>query len=212
MNVFPIHPVFGPIMKSLSFLTAAWLAGVAIAPAIDYKNDVLPIMKEHCWKCHSNEEEVKGNLALDDLDEVRDYQVGPFNIIRPGKPAESSFLEKMLLAKDHDDFMPRNGDPLPKEKLDIIEQWIARGAVIDAKNPSEKEKAFLATGAAMPAEDEKLKIHPWTNTEGKTIEARFARIVDGAVTIVLKDGRSFNVPLDKLAPESRALAEKLAAK
>lgn len=189
---------------------ASW-SGLALAAAVDYKNDVLPIMKEHCWKCHSNEEEVKGNLALDDLEEMRDHQVGPFNIIRPGKPAESSFLEKMLLAKDHDDFMPRNGDPLPKAQLDLIEQWIAKGAVIDAKNPTEKEKAFLATGTAMPAEDEKLKFHTWTNTEGRAIEARFVRVVDGAVTIVLKDGRTFNVPLDKLAPESRALAEKLAS-
>ena len=53
--------------------------------AIDYKTDVLPIMKAHCWKCHSNGEDVKGNLALDDLDEMRDFQVGKFNIIQPGK-------------------------------------------------------------------------------------------------------------------------------
>ncbi|MBL9154430.1 MAG: hypothetical protein JNK37_18210 [Verrucomicrobiales bacterium] len=198
-------------MKTPFALCLVTLSGLSLAAAVDYKNDVLPIMKEHCWKCHSNEEEVKGNLALDDLDEMRDYQVGPFNIIRPGKPAESSFLEKMLLEKDHDDFMPRNGDPLPKAQLDIIEQWIAKGAVIDAKNPSDKEKAFLATGAAAPAEDEKLKFHSWTNTEGKAIEARFDRVVDGAVSIVMKDGRRFSVPLDKLSPDSRALAEKLAA-
>lgn len=198
-------------MKTPFALCLVTLSGLSLAAAVDYKNDVLPIMKEHCWKCHSNEEEVKGNLALDDLDEMRDYQVGPFNIIRPGKPAESSFLEKMLLEKDHDDFMPRNGEPLPKAQLDIIEQWIAKGAVIDAKNPSDKEKAFLATGAAAPAEDEKLKFHSWTNTEGKAIEARFDRVVDGAVSIVMKDGRRFSVPLDKLSPESRALAEKLAA-
>lgn len=198
-------------MKTPFALCLVTLSGLSLAAAVDYKNDVLPIMKEHCWKCHSNEEEVKGNLALDDLDEMRDYQVGPFNIIRPGKPAESSFLEKMLLEKDHDDFMPRNGEPLPKAQLDIIEQWIAKGAVIDAKNPSDKEKAFLATGAAAPAEDEKLKFHSWTNTEGRAIEARFDRVVDGAVSIVMKDGRRFSVPLDKLSPESRALAEKLAA-
>ncbi|NRB76202.1 MAG: hypothetical protein HRU46_17725, partial [Verrucomicrobiales bacterium] len=49
--------------------------------AVDYVSDVLPIMKEHCWKCHSNENQVKGNLALDDFEEVRDYQIGKFNII-----------------------------------------------------------------------------------------------------------------------------------
>ena len=35
------------------------------ADAVDYPTEVLPIMKEHCWDCHSNETEVKGNVALD---------------------------------------------------------------------------------------------------------------------------------------------------
>ena len=57
------------------------VAGLASAGAVDYAKDVLPIMKAHCWNCHSNEKDVKGNLALDDFDEVRDYQIGPYNII-----------------------------------------------------------------------------------------------------------------------------------
>lgn len=178
--------------------------------AVDYVTDVLPIMKEHCWDCHSNEESVKGNLALDDVEEVRDYQVGTYNIIRPGNPEESSFLEKMKLPSGHTDFMPRKGQPLPAEQLAIIEKWIAAGAVIDAKKPSEKEKAFLATGESVPMEDEKLKFHAWTNTSGTAIEARFVRLTGDAVTVVMKDGKSYNVPLEKLSADSQILAKKLA--
>ncbi len=206
------HRIPLPAMKLLAIVTPlVSLAGLSTVGAVDYKNDVLPIMKEHCWKCHSNEKEVKGNLALDDLDEVRDYQIGQFNIIRPGKPAESSFLEKMLLDKGDEDFMPRSGAPLPKEQLAIIEKWITEGALIDAKNLSDKEKTMLASGVVKPAEDEKLKFHQWKNAAGTVIEARFTRLVDGQVGIVMKDGRSFNVPLANLSPESRALAERLSA-
>ena len=197
--------------------TKIWLIALAIGMAsssslmaVDYVTDVLPIMKEHCWDCHSNEESVKGNLALDDVEEVRDYQVGTYNIIRPGNPEESSFLEKMKLPSGHTDFMPRKGQPLPAEQLAIIEKWIAAGAVIDAKKPSDKEKAFLATGESVAMEDEKLKFHSWTNTTGTVIEARFVRLTGDAVTVVMKDGKSYNVPLAKLSAESQTLAKKLA--
>ena len=104
--------------KFLPITFAVVLISANIASAIDYKKDVLPIMKEHCWKCHSNENSVKGNLALDDLDEMRDYQVGKFNIIRPGNAAESSFSgDKLKLPKGDSDFMPRKAEPLPKKEI-----------------------------------------------------------------------------------------------
>ena len=31
------------------------------AEVVDYAKGVLPIMKEHCWDCHSNEKSVKGS-------------------------------------------------------------------------------------------------------------------------------------------------------
>ena len=195
---------------SLCFTSVVCLAtGLASAGAVDYAKDVLPIMKAHCWNCHSNEKDVKGNLALDDFDEVRDYQIGPYNIIRPGNPDESSFLEKMKLPTGDSDFMPRKGDPLPAKAWAIHEQWIAEGAIVDATKPTEKEKAFLEKGKAMPAEDEKQKFHHWTNRGGATIEARFVRLVDGAVTVVMKNGKSYNVPIDTLSAESQALARRL---
>jgi hypothetical protein len=52
----------------IRFLPALFLILPALGDAAevaDYKKTVLPIMKEHCWDCHSNEKEVKGNLALD---------------------------------------------------------------------------------------------------------------------------------------------------
>lgn len=190
------------------------------ASAIDYKTDVLPIMKERCWKCHSNEEEVKGSLALDDLDEMRESQISKFNIIRPGNPDESTFLEFMKLAPGDSDFMPRKGEPLPKKEIEIIEKWIAEGAIVDAENLGEKEITYLkdsgkevpAAAAAKAKAGPDMTFYNWTNTDGKTIEARFMGLTNDAVKILMKNGQSYNYPLTKLTEDSLAQAKKLGAK
>ncbi|MAB76857.1 MAG: hypothetical protein CMO47_10430 [Verrucomicrobiales bacterium] len=45
----------------IPFLLASFLVAIRVQ-AVDYVEDVLPIMQEHCWRCHSNENQVKGNL------------------------------------------------------------------------------------------------------------------------------------------------------
>ncbi|MEC8825300.1 MAG: c-type cytochrome domain-containing protein [Verrucomicrobiota bacterium] len=178
--------------------------------AVDYVSDVLPIMKEHCWKCHSNENQVKGNLALDDLEEVRDYQIGKFNIIRPGNPEESNFLEVMKLDASHSDFMPRKADPVPDREIAVIESWIKSGAVIDAKNPVEEEKEWLVGGASSDGEMPENVYLNWTSSDGKSIEARFHSLSGDSVKIVMKDGRSFTIPFSRLDALSIEQARKLA--
>ena len=179
------------------------------AAAIDFVNDIQPIMEEHCWRCHSYEKDVKGNLAFDDLTELEEWNIGEFNIIRRGNPKESSFLGTMKLDPSSPDFMPRKGRPLPKSQLDLIEKWIKEGAVIDAEEMSDGEKAYLAGKSPESKPDSRQEYLEWTNTEGKTIEARFQRMAGDKVTLLMKNGTSYNYPLDNLSPESQAQAKKL---
>lgn len=200
-----------PVLMKLHFraLLVALVLPVS-TEAVDYVSDVLPIMKEHCWKCHSNENQVKGNLALDDLEEVRDYQIGKFNIIRPGNPEESNFLEVMKLDASHSDFMPRKADPVPDREIAVIESWIKSGAVIDAKNPVEEEKEWLVGGASSDGEMPENAYLNWTSSDGKSIEARFHSLSGDSVKIVMKDGRSFTIPFSRLDALSIEQARKLA--
>lgn len=200
-----------PVLMKLHFraLLVALVLPVS-TEAVDYVSDVLPIMKEHCWKCHSNENQVKGNLALDDLEEVRDYQIGKFNIIRPGNPEESNFLEVMKLDASHSDFMPRKADPVPDREIAVIESWIKSGAVIDAKNPVEEEKEWLVGGASSDGEMPENAYLNWTSSDGKSIEARFHSLSGDSVKIVMKDGRSFTIPFSRLDASSIDQAKKLA--
>ena len=178
---------------------------------IDYRSDILPLMKEHCWECHSNEKKVKGSLALDDLEEVRESQIGTYNLIRPGNAEESNFVERLLLDSGDTDFMPRKAEKLSEKEIELIRKWIDQGAVIDAEKPTEKEQDWVkkATGggdSAMPAAPEFLT---WTNQAGKTIEAAFVSGTADAVKIKMRNGKQFEIPLNSLSKESAALAAEL---
>ncbi|MBP82789.1 MAG: hypothetical protein CMO61_02970 [Verrucomicrobiales bacterium] len=192
----------------MPLLLASFLLSTQVQ-ALDYVEDVLPIMREHCWKCHSNENQVKGSLALDDIDEVRDYQIGKYNIIRPGNPEGSNFLEVLKLDSSHSDFMPRKGESLPERQITVIENWIKLGAVVDSENPAEDEKEWLSdtptTGVALLQ-----KYVTWTSSDGKAVEARFHSLSGEAVKIVMKDGRSFTIPFSRLDSDSVEQAKKLA--
>lgn len=191
---------------------------LAISPlrsnAVDYLTEVLPIMKEHCWDCHSNETEVKGNVALDP--DVLFDQIGKYNIIRPGNAAESGFVERLKLDETHNDFMPRKGKPLPKREIEKIEAWIQAGAIVDAKKPTEdetKRMAEMKTTAPAPAESQTSApgFHSWTNLEGRVIEAKLLGLEGDSAKLLLKNGKSYVVPLSSLNEESVAQAKRLAA-
>lgn len=178
--------------------------------AVDYQKDILPIVKEHCWKCHSNEEKVEGGLAFDDLEALSKSQIGEHSLIRPGDPAKSDFFERLKLDSEEEDFMPKKGEALRSRELSVIEQWIKEGALIDAENPTEAELARADSVKMANAKAGGEVYFQWTNLEGRAIEARFAGIEGEAVKIVMKNGRGFVVPLKTLNEESVALAKKLA--
>jgi len=179
------------------------------APGIDYQNDILPIMKEHCWNCHSEEKEVKGDLALDDLKKLARSHISERGSIRPGDPGASDFLARLKLGEGDDEFMPKRGAALSYGDIGKIEAWIKEGAIIDAGKPSEAELARTKGAAEDKSPADRDAFLSWTNPQGKTIEAKFVGLQGEAVKIVGRDGRAYTVPLDKLSAESAAMARKL---
>ena len=173
--------------------------------ALDYESDILPVMKEHCFKCHSEKEgKVKGNLALDDIEDLRDYQRTKFSRIRPGNPGESPFLHVLKLGEGDEDFMPRNGSALPAAEIALIEKWILEGAAFKSEVA---KKGADGKGNSTMVSKENLD---WKNREGKAIKARFVRLNGDSVLLLLENGKSYAYPLAKLSDESQAQAKKMA--
>ena len=125
----------------------------ADTPKVNFEEHVLPIFRQHCLKCH-NANDAKGGLAIDSYAALMEGG-GSGEIVYDGD-AEGSRLYQVMT---HDDtpVMPPNQDPLPKEKLDVIKNWIMGGLLESSSSRAKKKKgpslSFTALDAgAKPAE------------------------------------------------------------
>lgn len=175
------------------------------AAAVDFKKDIQPILEKNCYECHSEKNKKrKGGFVFDELEtfklDIADNDVAQ---IRPGKPAESHFLE-VIVNPNHDRHMPPD-DQLSSGDIKKITEWITEGASFE-KNDGTKPMVVAAPKKDLPP------IMSWTNLEGKTIRAGFVRL-DGE-NVVLRmpaNGAEVPYPLAKLSPESVKQAQESGA-
>ncbi|TWU25365.1 Planctomycete cytochrome C [Novipirellula galeiformis] len=107
------------LLMILSFTFSSYLL------AVDFTNDIEPILQEHCLDCHG-EDEPSGQLRLDRLaNMLRGGNSGEAAVV-PGDPA-ASFLVKLIKHQESGLEMPPD-DSLSAEQIKHIERWIADGA------------------------------------------------------------------------------------
>ena len=107
-----------------------------------FERDVRPILKEFCLDCHGGNDAPKGKLDL----RLKRFaqqggQSGP--AIVAGKPEESYLLDRLKDAE-----MPPGEKKVPREKIAVIERWIAQGAATLRPEPER-----LAPGVEISPED-----------------------------------------------------------
>lgn len=118
----------------VTWLLAEPPAAHAAAPVpgkpISFTADVAPILKENCFACHDAKKR-KGKLDMTTMEALGKGGTKEINPIVPGKP-EDSLLVDLITTKNKNRMPPiESGDALPKEKIDIIQQWIKEGAKLD---------------------------------------------------------------------------------
>jgi WD40 repeat protein len=97
---------------------------------ISYFRDIRPIFNSDCNACHKPEKN-KGELDMTTFSAL--LKGGKHGqAIVAGDPSKSKLVE-MISGSDPD--MPKDGDPLKKEQVSLIEQWIKQGAVDDTPAP-----------------------------------------------------------------------------
>ena len=92
-----------------------------------FAKEVRPILKEHCYKCHSHAAgKNKGGLVVDSVAGIlAGGDNGP--AVVPGEAAKS-LLIKAVRQSDADTKMPPKGEPLSAMQIAAIEKWVALGA------------------------------------------------------------------------------------
>jgi len=93
--------------------------------AVDFDRDIRPLLKEHCVSCHGALKQ-KGELRLDaGVLIARGGRHG--SAVVAGRSGESRLMRR-LLAADPEERMPKEGPPLPRDKIETLRRWIDAGA------------------------------------------------------------------------------------
>jgi len=105
---------------------------VSSAPAREFTADevafftdkVEPILQRRCYRCHSTDKKMKGDLALNTREEIlTGGYAGPGAV--PGKPAESMIFKSLNAPPDSlVPQMPPRGGKLPDAEIELIRKWI----------------------------------------------------------------------------------------
>lgn len=117
--------------------------GIAAAPT--WEDDIRPIFKSRCFKCHG-EDEQKSDLSLHTLGAaLKGGSSG--EVLKKGRP-NSSLLVQSIEHADGVEKMPPKALKMPEEEIELIRQWILAGMPAGAGNMPQAARLVFA---AVPA-------------------------------------------------------------
>ena len=101
---------------------------------VDFKTQIRPIIEARCSSCHyygRGTEEGYREVGFDQ-GTLGDLRKGgrntATNIVVPGKPCSSAYVQKIRGTFSTGARMPKNNPPLSREEIQLIMDWIAEGA------------------------------------------------------------------------------------
>jgi WD40 repeat protein len=169
-------------------------------------------LKENCFACHDAKKR-KGKFDMSTYESFRKGGGGDEPIVA-GKPDESPLLDR-LTATDKSRMPPKEaGEALPKEKVAVIEKWIAEGANLDAgltaksdilrelrirwtppAPPASYPFAVTITALAFTPDNQKLvvggqhELTVWDVAQGKLDKRVYTRMERAYAMVFLPDGK-----------------------
>ncbi len=200
--------------KPISFLPFVGMALLSSSEAVDYQEEIRPILNKKCFKCHTGPR-AKGGLRMDSPADFSRRIGGDKPAIIPGDPGKSLLSVKAGLPATDGDAMPpppareRGAEGLTAAELALVRQWIAEGAKFEEGESAPAAPAPSVTEAPSSTGEMKPEFHTWTNSGGGALKAAFVSF-DGTNVILRKeDGVEFPYALANLSAESQALAKQL---
>ncbi len=138
--VLNVAKPFGCSIRCLLAAGFIWFVP-AIATAgepVDFVTEVLPIIQQHCIRCHSPGID-KGDVSLATAEDLLDN-----DYIVPGESDASPLVDLIVATEGGLPEMPQQSKPLPEREVQTIRDWIDQGAswpddvVIHEKSKADK--------------------------------------------------------------------------
>jgi dipeptidyl aminopeptidase/acylaminoacyl peptidase len=102
---------------------------------VSFMREIAPIMVENCIACHNPRKSESKYVMTTFAQLAKGGQQGEGITLEPGEADESRLVE--LVRLDGQPRMPYKQDPLPKEKIALLERWVNEGAKYDGNSPGE---------------------------------------------------------------------------
>jgi mono/diheme cytochrome c family protein len=148
---FPmLHKVFSPLA---GLFLASWT--VAAEPvAVNFEEHIKPIFREHCLKCHG-EDEQKADLSLQTQASALKGGSGGAGVVA-GRSGQSLIFQ-VITDPDDDNRMPPKKPMISQAQIALIQKWIDSGlreTSASASMVAERDLSFkpLANAGAKPSE------------------------------------------------------------
>jgi hypothetical protein len=164
----PLRPFFflsfqgREMVERILAVVVAWSLGVGAVSAaepVDFAAQIEPILVERCAKCHG-EAKAQAKLRLDSVAALQERIGAKPQLVVAGKPDESVLYQRLVLPTDNPKRMPKGGDPLPKEQIELIAEWIKQGAKFGATTAAATVAATPATSEANKAQEKTQESKP----------------------------------------------------
>jgi hypothetical protein len=146
--------------RAVLLLMGALIAAPAAAAEVDFAHDVLPLLKQHCAKCHTNGT-YKASLSLDTREALLEA-----GVVEPGDHAASHLIDRVT-SEDPEVQMPPEGPRLTAAEVDVLRRWI------DAGLPWEEGFSFRASDYQAPLKPRRPELPP----TGQGVENPVDRII-----------------------------------
>ncbi|MEZ5940071.1 MAG: DUF1553 domain-containing protein [Planctomycetaceae bacterium] len=114
-------------------------AGNQIEEAAQFHSEVLPILRENCFRCHGEKD--KGGLRLNNREAALKSGDSEVPAVVPGD-ADASELIARIKTDDEFSRMPPTEDGLSKEQVAVLENWVKSGAAWPAPPIKKEDVAF----------------------------------------------------------------------
>ena len=166
---------------SLIFILVFAVLPISAEPQtkIDFETQVLPILQNRCFSCHSAAKadpngtitKPKGGVQLDSVKGIEESLYG--GVIIAGEPEDSLLYQRITLPEGETGIMPppEAGDPLTKQKTNLIRKWIAQGADYGewTENQSESKPSTINTKNATTDIFDKARVFGITHPHQPTV-------------------------------------------
>ncbi|MBS1230455.1 MAG: transrane region and signal peptide prediction [Proteobacteria bacterium] len=117
------------ILRGSVLLAATVLLTACGQKEISYQADVQPILKQYCLECHveGGDGYAKSGLSMASHESLlKGTKFG--SIIKPGDGLGSVLIQLVEGRADPSIKMPHGKAAMPKDKIEVLKQWVVQGA------------------------------------------------------------------------------------